>query len=69
MAIDTRVIDAIIHGKIEPKIYAFHTGTIPDYLKVGGYLPSCCYALGRMASSRTVPRSCSCRQNMGCTGG
>ena len=35
MAIDTRVIDAIIHGKIEPKIYAFHTGTIPDYLKVG----------------------------------
>lgn len=35
MAIDTTIIDEIIHGKIEPKIYAFHTGTIPDYLKVG----------------------------------
>lgn len=35
MAIDTKVLDDIIHGKIEPKIYAFHTGTIPDYLKVG----------------------------------
>ena len=33
--IDTTIIDKIIHGKIEPKIYAFHTGTIPDYLKVG----------------------------------
>lgn len=35
MAIDTTIIDEIVHGKIEPKIYAFHTGTIPDYLKVG----------------------------------
>ena len=33
--IDTIEIDSIIHGKIEPHIYAFQTGTIPNYLKVG----------------------------------
>lgn len=33
--IDTTEIENIIHGKIEPHIYAFQTGTIPNYLKVG----------------------------------
>ena len=32
---DTSVIDQIITGRLHPHIYAFRTGTIPDYLKVG----------------------------------
>jgi hypothetical protein len=32
---DTSSIDALITGREEPQIYAFETGTIPNYLKVG----------------------------------
>lgn len=32
---DTSVIDQIITGRLHPHIYAFRTGTIPDYLKIG----------------------------------
>lgn len=32
---DTSIIDQIITGRVQPHIYAFRTGTIPDYLKVG----------------------------------
>ena len=32
---DTRVLDELIIGRVEPKIYAFATETIPNYLKVG----------------------------------
>jgi len=32
---DTSIIDQIITGRVSPHIYAFRTGTIPDYLKVG----------------------------------
>ena len=32
---DTSIIDKIITGRVQPHIYAFRTGTIPDYLKVG----------------------------------
>ena len=32
---ETSVIDQIITGRVHPHIYAFRTGTIPDYLKVG----------------------------------
>jgi len=34
-AIDTSVLDSIIVGRVEPHIYAFSTGTIPNYIKVG----------------------------------
>lgn len=33
--INTSVADNIIVGRVEPHIYAFETGTIPNYLKVG----------------------------------
>ena len=33
--VNTSLLDNIISGRIEPHIYAFKTGTIPDYLKVG----------------------------------
>ncbi|MFW0895561.1 hypothetical protein ACJV2T_04355 [Gardnerella sp. Marseille-Q9179] len=29
------LLDNIIFGRVTPHIYAFQTGTIPDYLKVG----------------------------------
>ena len=32
---DTSIVDKIIIGRVQPHIYAFRTGTIPDYLKVG----------------------------------
>lgn len=32
---DTSAIDSIIIGRVEPYIYAFSTGTVPNYLKVG----------------------------------
>lgn len=32
---ETSVLDKIITGRVQPHIYAFRTGTIPDYLKVG----------------------------------
>ena len=35
MAIDTRELDQLIIGRVEPHIYAFSTNTIPNYLKVG----------------------------------
>lgn len=34
-AIDTTLLDGIIVGRVDPHIYAFSTGTIPNYLKVG----------------------------------
>jgi hypothetical protein len=33
--IDLEILDEIIVGRVEPKIYAFTTETIPNYLKVG----------------------------------
>ena len=33
---DSSVIDKYIVGRVEPHIYAFTTGTVPNYLKVGG---------------------------------
>lgn len=33
--LDDTIIDKVIFGRIEPKIYAFKTKTIPNYLKVG----------------------------------
>ena len=33
--IDTKELDNIIIGRVEPRIYAFSTNTIPNYLKVG----------------------------------
>lgn len=33
--IDDAIIEKVIFGRIEPKIYAFETDTIPKYLKVG----------------------------------
>ncbi|MGM9847268.1 MAG: DEAD/DEAH box helicase family protein [Muribaculaceae bacterium] len=33
--IDTRALNSIVVGRVEPHIYAFTTGTIPNYLKVG----------------------------------
>lgn len=33
--IDTAVLDGLIVGRVDPYIYAFSTGTIPNYLKVG----------------------------------
>jgi len=32
---DTKVLDKIIVGRVEPYIYAFTTNTVPNYLKVG----------------------------------
>lgn len=32
---DTTLLDNIIIGRVEPHIYAFSTGTVPNYLKVG----------------------------------
>ena len=32
---ETSALDKIITGRVQPHIYAFRTGTIPDYLKVG----------------------------------
>lgn len=34
-ALDTSILDNIIIGRVDPHIYAFETGTIPNYLKVG----------------------------------
>lgn len=34
-AIDTTLLNNLIVGRVEPHIYAFSTGTIPNYLKVG----------------------------------
>ncbi len=28
-------LDSVIEGRVEPHIYAFSTGTIPNYLKIG----------------------------------
>jgi len=33
--LDTSLLDKIIVGRVDPHIYAFTTGTVPDYLKVG----------------------------------
>ncbi|MBO7231086.1 MAG: Eco57I restriction-modification methylase domain-containing protein [Bacteroidaceae bacterium] len=33
--IDTSALDNVLFGRVEPKIYAFETGTYPKYLKVG----------------------------------
>ena len=33
--IDSKVLDDIIVGRVEPHIYAFLTATVPRYLKVG----------------------------------
>ncbi|MEO7923479.1 MAG: Eco57I restriction-modification methylase domain-containing protein [Chitinophagaceae bacterium] len=33
--INVDILDKLIFGRVEPQIYAFTTGTIPDYLKVG----------------------------------
>ena len=35
MALDTTELDGIIYGRVNPRIYAFTTETIPNYLKVG----------------------------------
>ena len=32
---DTKVVDNLIVGRVEPRIYAFTTNTVPNYLKVG----------------------------------
>lgn len=32
---DYSILDKYIVGRVEPQIYAFTTGTVPDYLKVG----------------------------------
>lgn len=34
-SIDTTLLDGLIVGRVDPHIYAFSTGTIPNYLKVG----------------------------------
>ena len=33
--IDTKILDNILVGRVEPYIYAFSTETVPNYLKVG----------------------------------
>lgn len=33
--IDVEILNGLIFGRVEPHIYAFSTGTIPNYLKVG----------------------------------
>ena len=35
ITIDLEILDSIIVGRVEPRIYAFTTQTIPNYLKVG----------------------------------
>ena len=32
---DTTEIDSLIHGRVDPYIYAFETNTIPNFLKIG----------------------------------
>ena len=32
---DTTILDELIVGRVEPRIYAFTTNTVPNYLKVG----------------------------------
>ena len=32
---DHSILDKYIVGRVEPQIYAFTTGTVPNYLKVG----------------------------------
>ena len=32
---DNSILDKYIIGRVEPQIYAFTTGTVPNYLKVG----------------------------------
>ena len=32
---DTSVLGELIVGRVEPRIYAFTTNTVPNYLKVG----------------------------------
>ena len=32
---NTEIIEEVIYGRVEPKIYAFTTETIPNYLKIG----------------------------------
>lgn len=34
-ALDTSLLSGIIYGRVEPRIYAFTTQTVPNYLKVG----------------------------------
>lgn len=34
-SLDTSHIDSIIVGRVDPHIYAFTTGTVPEYLKIG----------------------------------
>ena len=34
-SIDDTIVEKVVFGRIEPKIYAFETDTIPRYLKVG----------------------------------
>lgn len=34
-SIDTTLLDGLIVGRVDPYIYAFSTGTVPNYLKVG----------------------------------
>ena len=34
-SINTEQLDNIIYGRVEPHLYAFTTGTVPNYLKVG----------------------------------
>ena len=34
-SINTEQLDNIIYGRVEPHIYAFTTGTVPNYLKIG----------------------------------
>lgn len=33
--IDIQLLEELIIGRVEPHIYAFTTGTVPNYLKVG----------------------------------
>ncbi len=33
--IDLSILNSLIEGRVEPKIYAFSTNTVPNYLKVG----------------------------------
>lgn len=32
---DTKLLDSIVHGRVDPYIYAFETNTVPNFLKVG----------------------------------
>lgn len=33
--IDSKILDLILYGRVNPQIYAFETNTIPNYLKIG----------------------------------